>query len=368
MKRKNFLCILILVLIVAMGYWYASSQRESGTGSDEGQNTDPNPPTSGWVTIDGTRHYYLADGTAASGWVEVDGKRCYFLEGGIIASGWVTIDGNPCYFGSDGTPCTGWQDIDGSRYYLDANGFPLTGTQQLDGKTYVFDTDGTFYTGWVTIDGNRYYAMGDGTFATSPLEIDGEMCYFTPSGIHVVLVNPWTPLPAEQQTDLLPLDSGFYVAVECYEPLNRMLSDCAAAGYTPAVCSAYRTQEYQEYLYQRKVDYYLAKGCEQDEAEELAGTVVAVPGTSEHQLGLAVDLIEEDYPYLNEQQAETETQKWLMEHCWEYGFILRYPTEASDITGIIYEPWHYRYVGVEIAQEIHALGITLEEYLGFTHE
>ena len=99
-------------------------------------------------------------------------------------------------------------------------------------------------------------------------------------------------------------------------------------------------------------------------AEKEAAKEIAVPGTSEHQLGLAVDLMDEDYPYLNDHQANTGTQKWLMEHCHEYGFILRYPIGSTEITGIIYEPWHYRYVGVEIAQEIMNLGITLEEYLG----
>jgi D-alanyl-D-alanine carboxypeptidase len=95
-----------------------------------------------------------------------------------------------------------------------------------------------------------------------------------------------------------------------------------------------------------------------------AAKEVAIPGTSEHQLGLAIDLVDADFPYLDDRQANTATQKWLMEHCHEYGFILRYPTGTTQITGIIFEPWHYRYVGQEIAQEIMNLGITLEEYLG----
>jgi D-alanyl-D-alanine carboxypeptidase len=91
--------------------------------------------------------------------------------------------------------------------------------------------------------------------------------------------------------------------------------------------------------------------------------VNARPGTSEHQLGLAVDFVDTRYWTLDEKQAELPAQKWLMEHCWEYGFILRYPSEKSEITGIIYEPWHYRYVGREIALEIRDAGLTLEEYL-----
>ena len=100
-----------------------------------------------------------------------------------------------------------------------------------------------------------------------------------------------------------------------------------------------------------------------EDAPEEAATTVALPGTSEHQLGLAVDLMDESYPYLNEAQEWTETQRWLMDNCWRYGFILRYPNGTSDITGIIYEPWHYRYVGEEYAKIIHEMDLTLEEYL-----
>ena len=97
-----------------------------------------------------------------------------------------------------------------------------------------------------------------------------------------------------------------------------------------------------------------------------AGTVVAVPGTSEHQLGLAVDLVDANMQDLTSAQESTETQKWLMANSWRYGFIHRYPNGKTDITGIIYEPWHYRYVGKDAAQEIFNRDITLEEYLGKT--
>ena len=81
-----------------------------------------------------------------------------------------------------------------------------------------------------------------------------------------------------------------------------------------------------------------------------------------------MDIIDYNYPYLNEHQEDMPTQQWLMEHCWDYGFILRYPNDKSEITGIIYEPWHYRYVGVEAALEIRDLGLTLEEYLERNYE
>ena len=104
----------------------------------------------------------------------------------------------------------------------------------------------------------------------------------------------------------------------------------------------------------------------EDEAKAEAAKAVAIPGTSEHQLGLAVDLVDANMQDLTSAQESTETQKWLMANSWRYGFIHRYPNGKTDITGIIYEPWHYRYVGKDAAQEIFNRDITLEEYLGKT--
>lgn len=91
--------------------------------------------------------------------------------------------------------------------------------------------------------------------------------------------------------------------------------------------------------------------------------MVAYPGTSEHQLGLAADIVARSYQLLDDQQAQTAEARWLKEHCAEYGFILRYPTDKTSLTGVIFEPWHYRYVGEEAAREIMGQGICLEEYL-----
>ena len=85
-----------------------------------------------------------------------------------------------------------------------------------------------------------------------------------------------------------------------------------------------------------------ASGVPEEQVEAEAARWVAPPGTSEHQTGLAVDIVAASYQILDEAQADTAEQRWLMEHCWEYGFVLRYPSEKSNITGIGYEPWHYR--------------------------
>ena len=104
-------------------------------------------------------------------------------------------------------------------------------------------------------------------------------------------------------------------------------------------------------------------GYDYETAYAEAASIIAVPGTSEHELGLAFDIVDYDYRELNEAQEDTETQKWLMEHCWEYGFILRYTAEKEAITGFVDEPWHFRYVGRYHAQKIYVSGLTLEEYL-----
>ncbi|MBP3292640.1 MAG: M15 family metallopeptidase, partial [Clostridia bacterium] len=108
---------------------------------------------------------------------------------------------------------------------------------------------------------------------------------------------------------------------------------------------------------------YLDKGYSQEEAEAEAGKWVAIPGTSEHQTGLAVDIVALSYQLLDRGQEDTAEQKWLMENSYKYGYILRYPTDKSDITGIYYEPWHYRYVGKDVAKELYESGLCLEEYL-----
>lgn len=191
-----------------------------------------------------------------------------------------------------------------------------------------------------------------------PLAADNEL---------LTLVNPWNELPEDWQVDLVTLSNGLQIDRRCYDALQEMMDACREAGYEPLICSAYRTQETQQDLFNNKVAKLEAEGKSHDEAVQEAGTVVAVPGTSEHQLGLTVDVVDVNNQNLTEEQEKTPTQKWLMANSWRYGFIHRYPNSKSDITGIIYEPWHYRYVGKDAAQEIFNKGITLEEYLGVTH-
>ena len=183
----------------------------------------------------------------------------------------------------------------------------------------------------------------------------------------LLVVSAASPLP-EGYVPILDIVVGEYEMDErCAAKCLQMIEDCREAGMgLPMICSAYRTQEYQEMLYNDKVARVMqAEWISHDDALVKAAAVVAVPGTSEHQTGLAVDIMDENYPYLDEGQENTEAQAWLMEHAPDYGFILRYPPDASDITGIIYEPWHYRYVGEKFAKEIARRGLTLEEYVAW---
>ena len=294
-------------------------------------------------------------------------------------------------------PFTGWSEANGNTYYLISD-VPCTGIQAVDGVTYCFGTDGALqyscwldigenryyadengsvYTGWLELDGNLYYLKEDGIMARGQLEIEDETWFFTSTGCQLYLVNPWHYIPDDYKVTLVDVPSQFgdyrQVAEECYDDLMRMLRDCNKAmaqiygeGVHEAfVKSANRTNGDQQYLFDNKVSRVKSAHPEytQAEAEAAAAKVVAVPGTSEHQLGLAVDVVDSQLKSLVTAQEDMPVQQWLMEHCYEYGFILQYPKGTTDVTGIIYEPWHYRYVGAELAAEIQQLGITLEEYI-----
>ncbi len=179
----------------------------------------------------------------------------------------------------------------------------------------------------------------------------------------MILVNRDNPMPEGLKPTLVDIGGGDSVDARCYDDLMLMLDDCRAAGLEPVICSAYRTQEYQTMLYENKIDRLIAQGFSAELAPALAMTVVALPGTSEHQLGLALDIVDASYQQLDEAQEHTPVQRWLMDNSYRYGFILRYPNDKSAVTGIIYQPWHYRYVGRDAAQQIYDSGLCLEEFL-----
>ena len=178
-----------------------------------------------------------------------------------------------------------------------------------------------------------------------------------------LLVNPWNPIPDGFTPQLVSIGNGQQADYRVKDALNAMLTDCRKAGYNPIVCSSYRTIARQQTLFENETKAFMSYGYDRATAEEFASKWVARPGTSEHHTGLAFDIVSASYQKLDRSQENTPEQKWLMANCHKYGFILRYPDDKTEITGINYEPWHYRYVGLDIAKEIHEKQITLEEYL-----
>lgn len=180
----------------------------------------------------------------------------------------------------------------------------------------------------------------------------------------LLLVNPWTPLPEDfVPGELVPVQNDQAVDARAYPDLQNMLGDMSEAGLSPLICSSYRSQERQQELYDNKVQRVMDEGVSLEAAQAEAARWVALPGTSEHQTGLAVDIVSLSNQMLDETQESTPEFQWLAENAWKYGFILRYPNDKSEKTGIAYEPWHFRFVGKEAAEEMHDLGLCLEEYL-----
>lgn len=371
----------------------------------------------GWQKLDGNRYYFGPDGAMAVGWISLNNHRYYFDEKGILQTGWLDwqgsryylrqdgvmatglqeIAGNTYCFGSDGALSTGWQVVNGKTYYFSETGTMVTGRITLEEKQYYLQDDGVMFTGWEeTEDGRRYYdsdgamATGwaqigekwyflgddgltqqgwfqeeeyqyyfleDGSAAVGPHVIDGEQFYFTPKGIMVVLVNADHKVPGYYKPNLVKYPPWHEVADIALEPLTKMLEDCVAAGYPYVFNSAYRSLTVQQDILYTRTQEYIASGMSEEDAYAEARKTVALPGTSEHHLGLAVDI-------LNDKAADTKALDWLGEHCWEYGFILRYAEDKAAITGIVHEPWHFRYVGTAVSMDMKDSGLCLEEYLG----
>lgn len=168
---------------------------------------------------------------------------------------------------------------------------------------------------------------------------------------NMILVNSDNTIPDNFEIETAEVENDYVVDIRIRDALKEMLADCRSAGYSPRLISTFRTRETQQYLY--------------DHTANKADT--AIPGHSEHECGLAADIVDANSmgwgDPLVEKQEDMPAQKWLMENCQNYGFILRYPKDKESITKIIYEPWHYRYVGKEHAKAIMEKGVCLEEYI-----
>ena len=178
----------------------------------------------------------------------------------------------------------------------------------------------------------------------------------------LILINKEHHIPDDYQFELGTIKGAIKSDVRVTEHILEMIQAAKADGITICICSPYRDMDKQTMLFERKKKSYIRQGYTEQEAYDLASDTVAIPGTSEHQVGLAFDLVSDDYKNLDAGFGDTAAGKWLQKNSPDYGFILRYPKGKEAVTEIEYEPWHFRYVGEKAAKDITSQGLCLEEY------
>jgi len=182
---------------------------------------------------------------------------------------------------------------------------------------------------------------------------------------YLILVSPRQALPEGFAVELEYITGTLAVDVRIADPLRRLFAAATADGISLTLRSAYRSVERQRELFYGNISRLENEGNSRERAVYLTEMYFARPGHSEHHTGLAVDILSPAHPYFTEAFENTPAFAWLSENAHSFGFILRYPRDRRDITGITYEPWHFRYVGLEAAEEIFRTGWTLEEFLFF---
>ena len=204
---------------------------------------------------------------------------------------------------------------------------------------------------------DEFVSNGTGEDATESFRTE-----FSEDEWSIILVNKQHPIPDDYSFNLGTISGSMECDERIISPLVDMMKAARADGVNLIVCSPYRDIDRQTMLFSNKVNRYMNGGMSYMDAYNLASQAVTVPGSSEHQIGLAVDIITDGYSSLDEGFGETAAGKWLQENSYRYGFILRYPSGKEEITSIEYEPWHYRYVGTDAAAIIKENGICLEEF------
>lgn len=179
----------------------------------------------------------------------------------------------------------------------------------------------------------------------------------TSLGWNLILVNQNHSVPRDYDVELTTLSNGKKVDSRIYPSLQTMFNDARASGLSLFVREGYRTKNEQEDIMKNRVETYRQKGYSRRESVKMAREYVARPGASEHELGLAVDI------NTSKSNMQDKVYNWLQNHSWRYGFILRYPSDKTDITGVSNEPWHFRYVGRDAAKTMKENNWCLEEYV-----
>lgn len=349
-------------------------------------------PTTGWQRINGKDYYLQPDGTLAVGWQEIEGITCYLGENGAKRTGWQEIDGKHYFFHSDGEVAVGWVYILGKRHYFLEDGSACSGWVEHAGGRYYLDNSGQVQTGWVDTDDGRYYLGYDGKEQTGWIKVDGKSYYLSDSGVLdpgwylfdgtyyriddcgalvtgdaaalaadqdfpidercAIVLSKDNPVPEDWEVFPVLFEDDWSIDVRCYTELLQMLADCRAEGIKCGINSAYRSTQEQQEIWDNRVISYQKAGMTEEAAVKKVRREVATPGYSEHQLGFAVDI------------DGFQAHAWMAKNSWRYGFIQRYPQNKQAVTGTIYEPWHFRFVGKELAKELYESGLCMEEYFG----
>lgn len=178
----------------------------------------------------------------------------------------------------------------------------------------------------------------------------------------IMLINKQHPIPEDYEFTLATIKGSMKCDERIIPELQQMMQEAKTDGVTLVIRSPYRDYERQIYLFNRKIKGYMKKKMSYLESYRTTAQAVTIPGASEHQAGLALDITSDSYSTLTQGFADTQAGQWLAEHSYEYGFILRYPEGKEDITGISFEPWHFRYVGKTAAKYMYDHDLTLEEF------
>lgn len=177
----------------------------------------------------------------------------------------------------------------------------------------------------------------------------------------LTLINKTYSLDKKYSPTLSPVIEGSSITADSRvsEAYQKMFADAMTAGYVLTPYSGYCSYQGQQTNYNNKVQAFMLQSMTEDEAKANTEKRIEPAGCSENGAGLAVDIISASAGF-----ASTEEYTWLTQNAHKYGFILRYPDDKTDITGMIYQPWHWRYVGVDAATEMKSNNLCLEEYLG----
>ena len=205
---------------------------------------------------------------------------------------------------------------------------------------------------------DKEISMEDDSAKTSSSE---QEVSFSKNDWSLILVNKQHPIPDDYTFPLGTIRGSMRCDERIIAPLLEMMRAAEREGVSLIICSPYRDKDRQTMLFDNKINRYMDAGMSYMDSYKLASQAVTVPGSSEHQIGLALDIITDGYSSLDEGFGKTAAGKWLANNSYKYGFILRYPQGKEEITSIEFEPWHFRYVGVDAATFMVQNDICLEE-------